>query len=175
LPDVRVVSDSEKKWMQDFAAQGKRLVLTGADATGIGDSRSVVRFPADPGLTYEAALDKDFEQTSPDSQKEFLGSLQGGNAVEIKAGPQVATSIARTPDGHVNCFFANFAGLRGGSNPIQTPQTGVEVRVTSKGAGEGFFLPFLGEVQTVKGSRNGDNITYALPPITRGGVFWYEP
>jgi len=175
LPDVRVVSDREKKWMQDFAAQGKRLVLTGADATGIGDSRSVVRFPADPGLTYEAALDKDFEQTSPDSQTEFLASLQGGNAVEIKAGPQVATSIARTPDGHVNCFFANFAGLRGGSNPIPTPQTGVEVSVTSKGAGDGFFLPFLGEVQTVKGSRNGDNITYALPPITRGGVFWYEP
>ena len=175
LPDVRVVSDREKKWMQDFAAQGKRLVLTGADATGIGDSRSVVRFPADPGLAYEAALDKDFEQTSPDSQTEFLASLQGGNAVGIKAGPQVATSIARTPDGHVNCFFANFAGLRGGSNPIQTPQTGVEVSVTSKGAGDGFFLPFLGEVQTVKGSRNGDNITYALPPITRGGVFWYEP
>jgi hypothetical protein len=175
LPDVRLLSAREKKGMQDLAAQGKRLVITGADPTGIGDSRSAVRFPADPGLAYQAALDSDFEHTSPDSQNEFLESLHGGNAVEIKAGPQVATSIARTPDGHVNCFFANFAGLRGGSNPIPTPQTGVEVSVTAKGAGDGFFLPFLGEVQTVKGSRHGDNITYALPPITRGAVFWYEP
>jgi hypothetical protein len=174
LPDVRVVSDSEKTWMQDFAAQGKRLVITGADATGIGGSPNAVRFPADPGLAYEAALDKDFENSSPDSQNEFLESLQGGNAVQIKAGPHVATSIARTSDGHVNCFFANFTGLRGGSNPIQTPQTGVEVSVTSKGAGDGFFLSFLGEVQTVKGSRHGDNITYTLPSITKGGVFWYE-
>ena len=175
LPDVRVVSDSEKKWMQDFVAQGKRLVITGADATGIGGSPSAVRFPADPGLAYEAALGKDFEQTSPDSQNEFLESLQGGNAVQIKAGPQVATSIARTSDGHVNCFFANFTGLRGGSNPIQTPQTGVEVSVTSKGAGDGFFLPFLGEVQKVKGIRRGDSLTFTLPPITKGAVFWFEP
>jgi hypothetical protein len=58
---------------------------------------------------------------------------------------------------------------------VQTPQTGVEVRVTSKSEGKGFFLPFLGEVQAIPGSRHGDGITYALPPITKGAVFWYEP
>ena len=42
------------------------------------------------------------------------------------------------------CFFANFAGLRGGSNPMQTPQNGVEVSVQSNAEGKGFFLPFLG-------------------------------
>lgn len=174
LPDVRVLGDKEKIWFQAFAAQGKRLVITGTDATGVGSSQNVVRFPECPGRAYDRALAKDFEHASPDSQHEFFDSLQGGNTVQIKAGPQVATSIARTSDGHINCFFANFAGLRGGSNPVQTPQTGVEVRVTSKVEGQGFFLPFLGERQTVKGIRHGDSITYTLPPITKGAVFWYE-
>jgi hypothetical protein len=175
LPDVRILGDSEKNQINAFAAQGKRLVITGTDATGIGESKSVVRFSACPGKAYNAALEKDFDHASPDSQQGFFDSLQGGNTVQIKAPLQIATSIARTSDGHVNGFFANFAGLRGGSNPIQTPQSGVEVSVTSKTEGKGFFLPFLGEVQTVKGIRHGDAISYTLPPITRGAVFWYEP
>jgi hypothetical protein len=120
-------------------------------------------------------LEKDFEHASPDSQQEFLNSLKGGDAMRIKAGPHVATSVARTSDGHLNAFFANFAGLVGGANPNQTPQGGVEVSVKSSSEGKGFFLPFMGEVQTVKGSRSGDHVTFTLPEITRGAVFWYEP
>jgi hypothetical protein len=174
LPDVRVLGDREKTWLQAFAAQGKKLVITGTDTTGIGSLQNVVRFPTCPGKVYSAALEKDFEHASPNSQPAFFDSLQGGDAVRIEAGEQVATSIARTADGHINCFFANFSGLRGGSNPVQTPQTGVEVSVTSKGEGMGFFLPFLGERQTVKGVRHGDTIIFALPAITKGAVFWYE-
>ena len=175
LPDVRVLGDGEKSSLQAFAAQGKRLVITGTDATGIANSTNVVRFPECPGRAYNATLEKDFEHASPDSQQAFLDSLRGGDAVRIKAGPHVATSIARTSDGHVNIFLTNFTGLRGGSNPVQTPQNGIEVSVTSKGEGKGFFLPFLGEVQTVRGIRHGESISYALPPITKGAVFWYEP
>ena len=175
LPDVRVLSDGEKKWMHAFVTQGNRLVVTGTDATGMDNAENVVRFPECPGRAYNVALEKDFEHASPDSQQAFLDSLRGGDTLRIKAGAQVATSIARTSDGHINIFFANFTGLRGGSNPVQTAQSGVEASVTSKGEGKGFFLPFLGEVQTVKGIRHGDSITYALPPITKGAVFWYEP
>ncbi len=175
LPDVRVLEDGEKNWLKSFAGQGKRLVITGVDATGIGKSENVVRFPACPGKAYNASLEKDFERASPDSQQAFLDSLRGSDATRIKAGPHVATSVARTSDGHINCFFANFAGLRGGSNPIQTPQNSVEVTVQSKSGGKGFFLPFLGETQAVEGTRRGDALTFALPPITRGAVFWYEP
>ncbi len=174
LPDVRVLGESEKTWLQAYAAQGKTLVITGSDTTGIAGSSHVIRFPACPGRAYNAALERDFDRASPDSQQAFLDSLQGGNTVKIKAGPTVATSIARTSDGHITCFFANFGGLRGGSNPVQTPLTGVEVTVTAKADGKGFFLPFLGEAQTVQGFRHGDSITYALPPITKGAVFWIE-
>ena len=175
LPDVRLLGESEKSSLQAFVAQGKRLVITGTDATGLGSVESVVRLAACPGKAYNAALEKDFEQASPESQQAFLDGLKGGAAVRIKAGPQVATSIARTSDHHINCFFANFTGLRGGSNPVQTPQTGVEVSVTSASEGKGSFLPFMGDVQTVKGTRHGDAVTFSLPTITKGAVFWYEP
>jgi hypothetical protein len=175
LPDVRVLGESEKSWMQSFAGQGNRLVITGTDATGIGSSQNVVRFAPCPGRAYNAELEKDFEHASPDSEEAFLSSLRGGGgSVQVKAGSQVATSIARTSDGHVNVFFANFAGLRGGVNPVQTPQTGIEVSVTAKG-GKGFVLPFLGETQAINGVRHGDSLTFTLPPITKGAVFWVEP
>ena len=175
LPDVRELDDSEKKWLRDFAAQGKQLVITGTDATGLGESKNIVRFPDCPGKAYNAAIEKDFEQASPDSERAFLDSVKGGDTVQVKASPQVATSIARTTDGHVNVFFANFAGLRGGKNPVQTPQSGVQVSVTSKSEVKGFFLPFLGDQQAVSGKRDGDRITFTLPTITKGAVFWYQP
>ena len=175
LPGVRVLSETEKNQMKDFAAHGGRLVITGAEGTELGDSQNVIRISGDSGKSYNVELEKDFDHASPDSQRDFLESMRGGNSVRIQASPQIATSIARTSDGHINCFFANFAGLRGGSNRIQTPQSGVEVSVKSKSVGKGFFLPFLGQVQEVKGTRHDESITFTLPTITRGAVFWYEP
>ena len=174
LPDVRELGENEKSQLQAFVRHGKKLIINGADATGIADAANVVRFAEDPGKTYSAVLEKDFEHASPDSQQVFLDSLQGSNAVKIKAGPHAATSIARTSDGHINVFFANFDGLVGGSNPVQTPQKDVVVSVVSKPDSKGFFLPFLGNVQPVEGTRRGDSMTFALPAITKGAVFWVE-
>src|SRR5579863_3543101 len=174
LPDVRELDEREKSWLKDFVTHG-RLVVTGTDATGLPESQNVVRFAACPGKAYNASMEKDFERASPQSQGEFFGSLKGGRSVEIRASTQIATSIARTSDGHVNVFFANFAGLVAGSNPEQTPQKDVEVRIISMGPGKGYFLPFLGEVQMVDEVREGDSVKFTLPAITRGAVFWYEP
>lgn len=175
LPDVRMVSEAEKNALQGFTSGGGRLVITGTDATGLPESQNVIRLPESAGKAYEADLEKDFDHASPDTQQAFLEKLEGGNSVRVQAGPHVATSIARTSDGHTNVYFANFTGLVGGSNPVQTPQTGVQVSVEAKAEGRGFFLPFLGEVQTVKGVREGDRITFTLPAITKGAVFWCEP
>jgi hypothetical protein len=41
--------------------------------------------------------------------------------------------------------------------------------------GHGFFLPFLGKVQPIRGSAVNGGISFKLPPIKKGGVFWYEP
>ena len=175
LPDVREFSESERNGLRAFVGNEKRLVITGTDATGLDASAPATRFPNCPGKAYDAALEKDFEHASPGSQQQFLDALKGGDTVQIAAGSQLATSIARTPDGRIHCFFANFAGLRGGSNPIQTPQTGVEVTIRSKSSGKGFFLPFMGTPQSLDGIRNQDSMTFRLPPIARGAVFWYVP
>ena len=91
----------------------------------------------------------------------------------------VATSISRTVDSagdlRVNVYFANFAGLKGGENPVQTPQSGVEVSMKTESGGKGFFLPFLGEEQEIKGTRSGDVVTFALPALAKGAVFSYVP
>jgi len=174
LPDIRMLGVEEKNWLQSFAAQKKRLVITGSDATGISDSPNVVRFPSCPGKAYNVALEQDFEHASPESQQAFFDSLQNVGAVKVKAGSQVATSIARTSDGHINVFFANFAGLHGGSNPVQTLESGVEVTMKSSTDAKGYFLPFLGDMQTVSGVHHEGSVTFQLPPITKGAVFWVE-
>ncbi len=174
LPDVRVLDDSEQKWLKGYVAGGSRVVINGTDVTELGSSENVVRFAEDPGRAYNGALEKDFDAASLEGSQKFLSSLAGGSAPQIQASPQIATSIARTPDGHVNCFFANFAGLQGGVNPVQTPQSGVQVTVVSKSADKGYFLPFLGEVQAVNGVRNGESVIFTLPAISKGAVFWYE-
>ena len=86
----------------------------------------------------------------------------------------MATSVALV-EGKPHIFLANFAGLRGGVNPVQTVQTGIRITVPSETEGPGFFLPFMGEVQEVRGVRDGGVVSYTLPPISKGAVFWYQP
>jgi hypothetical protein len=119
-------------------------------------------------------MESDFERADPDSQAEFLKGLKNTSEVEVTASPMVATSIA-VVEGKPHIFFANFAGLRGKVNPVQTPQTGVRVRLAKAGKGKAFFLPFLGDVQEVTGVHESDGrASYTLPAITKGAVFWYQ-
>jgi hypothetical protein len=174
LPDVRVIDEGEKAGLRAYVARSGRLVITGEDATGLRERTSVVRFDKCPGKDYVAAWQKGFDRSTPDQEHEFLESLKSDAAIRVIASPMVATSIARV-DGNPHVFFANFAGLRGGENPIQTPQTGVKIIVSGSLVHRGFFLPFLGETQPVEATAGAGEITYSLPTIEKGGVFWYEP
>jgi hypothetical protein len=174
LPDVRVMSDGERATVRKYVESGKRLVITGEDATQVGGAAGVVRFGKCPGKDYYAALDKSVADTKPDQEHEFLESLKAETSVRVAASDMVATSIARV-QGKTHVFFANFAGLEGGVNPVQTPQTGVQVTVAGAGSGRGYFLPFLGEVQPVAGVAGDDGVVYKLPAIEKGAVFWVEP
>jgi hypothetical protein len=175
LPDVRVMSEVEKALVRKYVqGGGKRLVITGEDATQVGGAAGVVRFGKCPGKDYYAALQKGVAEASPDQEGEFLESLKAEPGVRVTASHMVATSIAQV-EGKTHVFFANFAGLEGGVNPVQTPQTGVQVTVVGAAKGKGFFLPFLGEVQAVTGTPGDGGIVYKLPAIEKGAVFWYEP
>jgi hypothetical protein len=174
LPDVRLVSDSEKSSLRAHVGGNKLVVITGDDVTGLESTANVIRFSNCPGKDYSAALQKDFDATTPDREHEFLQSLKAEAAVRVVASPMLATSVARV-NGNPHVFFTNFAGLRGGVNPIQAPQTGVQVTISGAAKGRGFFLPFLGDVQPVNGTVGGDGVTYRLPAIEKGAVFWSEP
>jgi len=174
LPEVRVMADGERESLRKYVNGGRTLVITGEDATQLGAVANVVRFGKCPGKDYYSALQKNFEGSNPDQEHEFLDSLKTETPVRVVASPTMATSIAEV-DGHTHVFFVNFAGLRGGVNPVQTPQTDVQVTVSGATHGRGFFLPFLGDVQPLNGTAGDAGNTYKLPAIEKGAVFWYEP
>jgi hypothetical protein len=174
LPNVRVLGDLERSGLQHYVAGGKKLIITGADVTQLAPASNVIRIQDCPGRQYMAALESDFEHTTPNSQAAFLKNLPSVAGIQIEASPQVATSIALV-DGKPHIFLANFAGLHGGVNPVQAPQTGIRITVSPEIKGRAFLLPFLGEVQELEGVRRGGGISYTLPPISKGAAFWYEP
>jgi hypothetical protein len=174
LPDVRLLTDPEQTWLRKYVDRNNTLLITGEDATGLGVNAHVIRMSKCPGKDYSAALQRDFDGSTPDRERDFLQSLQPEAAVRVVASPQIATSIASV-DGKPHVFLANFAGLRGGVNPIQTPQNGVEVTISGATTGHGFFLPFLGETQSLNGMVTAGGITYQLPALEKGAVFWFEP
>src|SRR5215469_5450630 len=174
LPDVRVLDDTEKTWLQKYVGGGKTLIITGEDATGILAAENVVRFRKCPGAEYSAALKTNFESANPDQERAFIERLKVVDGIRVVASSLVATSIAGI-DGKPYVFFANFAGLREKANPIQTPQVGIRVVLTGMRKGHGFFLPFLGTVRPVEETPGAHDATYNLPPIEKGAVFWWEP
>ncbi len=173
LPDVRFLDGSERSWLQHYVETGKKLIVTGEDVTQLSAAANVIRFQDCPGKEYMAALEHDFEHSTPDSQSAFLKPLEGGTGIQITASPQVATSLALV-EGKPHVFLANFAGLQGGVNPEQTVQTGIRITVPSEIKGPASFLPFMGEVQKVEGVRTEGGTSYILPPVSKGAVFWYE-
>jgi hypothetical protein len=172
LPDVRLMSEREQHWMEQYVKQGKRLVITGDSTFPVGNQTNVSRFLKCPGKAYSASLEADFEQANPGMQQAFLDSLAPNQDVEVFASPSVATSVAEV-DGTPHVFLANFAGLVGGKNPVQTLQTNVKISIQAGSNAVGFFLPFLADVQKLQGTEENGRLTFTLPPISKGGVFWY--
>jgi hypothetical protein len=172
LPDVRVLSPDEQAFFEHYAAQGKKLIITGNDPLASSSQQDIARFPACPGKAYIASLEADFDHSTPQMQKAFLESLPADSGIEISASPLVATSIARV-GGETHVFLANFAGLVAGKNALQTPQN-VTITVPAGYGASAEFLPFLGEMQKLNGVSKQGSVTFTLPPISKGAVFWLE-
>lgn len=172
LPDVRVFSEQERSWIEQYVKQGKKLIVTAEGAIPPGDQPNIVRFPKCPGKAYNAALEADFDHANPQLQQAFLDSLPPNHGIEVSASPSVSTSMAQV-NGAPHVFLANFAGLVGGKNPIQTPQTDAKISLPTVPGSFGFFLPFLGDVQKIDGTQANGRTTFSLPPISKGAVFWY--
>lgn len=145
LAGVRVLGDTERAALRSQASRGTRLIATGADVPGLAKASSVA---------------------------EVLAALPDQDLL-IDAPTAVATDIARV-SGKPHIFFANFDGLVGGQNAVQTRQKGIRLTVPAASARKAWFLPFLGEAVEVQGQRQGDRLMFVLPEIQKGAIVWFD-
>jgi hypothetical protein len=176
LPNVQVLDETERARLKAFAAQGRHLIITGMDATGLGNAANIDRIPNCPGAAYMAALKKGFLHTDPSVEESFLRNLETGRNVVISASPSVATQISKV-DGQTHIFFANFHGLVSNQNAFQTPESKATITVEDSPAEavRVYFLPFMGEVTEIHGTTANERTTYVLPDIQKGAVVWFDP
>lgn len=173
LPNVSVLDDTEIAQLKSFIGKGRRLVITGVDATALGNLPGITRFKDCPGKAHLAFLGKDFIQGSREHPKEFFASVHTDDAMIVAASPFVATNIASV-DGAPHVFFANFAGLVPHMIAVPKPEMNAAISVPVDRKCKLKFLSFLGETQELTGQRQGDRLVFNLPRIDRGAVAWLE-
>jgi hypothetical protein len=171
LPNVRVLDDEERAAVGAEVSRGTRLIVTGADATGLSSS-SAVRFAECPGRAYLARLEKDFERTKPSTAAAVMNALPD-QEIRVAAPSSVVADIAQV-GGKLHIFLANFDGLVGGQNAVQTPQKDIRVSIPAAGSAKAWFLPFLGEAVELEGQRQKEELVFVLPEIQKGAVVWFE-
>ncbi len=171
LPDVRILSKEETAALRKYAGSIGKIIATGALSEELLGQTNVTHLADSPGSRYIALAESRFDDCSPNSEKNFLDGL-GGGEIRVKASPMVAAHIASV-DGALHVFFANFQGLRSKENAVQTPEKHAEVTVPGKVRGH--FLPFLGDETTIAGRFESGSTHFDLPEIDKGAVVWFEP
>src|SRR6202789_2034512 len=61
LPNVRILSPDERTWIEQYAARGNKLIVTGNNPLESSHA-NIVRFADCPGKTYVASLEADFDK-----------------------------------------------------------------------------------------------------------------
>jgi hypothetical protein len=171
LPDVGILSEAERRNLRGYTEKGGRLVILGTNMTGLGTTPKVVEFSSDPAKIYYARAQSSIAGASSSSPKELLDALRVSNELEIEAPATVAMNFARV-DGTPHAYLANFGGLVPKKVPIPSPVSGIRVTIPA-GKGEALaFLPFLGEMQILGGTRQGEQMAFTLPAVERGAAIW---
>ncbi len=171
LPNVSILSETEKQELERFSAQSGRIVVTGADVTGLPVSPRVLRMPSCPAKSYFAELQLDFGAGIRKMPTEFLQAIQIQSEVVVEAPPSVAANFGQVK-GTPHVFLANFGGLVPGRVAIPSPAAGIRIRIPA-GMGDSLgYLPFLGEAQILHGVKQGNGTEFTLPPVQRGAVVW---
>ncbi len=144
-------------------------------------------YPNCPGKAYYEELDRTFnEQALQDEYRdasfyrqltsfvnELSDKLGHRPVVEIKASPFVSTQIAQV-NGKPHVFIANFSGLKGKENAVQSPEKDVTIIFSEKPNVKVYALPFLGEIQEVPSESRDGKLTCVIPEINKGVVVWCE-
>lgn len=161
------MSDPERAALKSLSAAGKKIVITGENSSGLAAGDNVALLPDCPCRKYEKSLDPNLDNGNPDRAQDLLSAIRHQSDITITAPTTAATSIAEV-DGKQQIFIANFTGLRGGVNPIPTPQKEISIRLRS--AHQVHWLPFMGDAQDLRGEPTAGGVLYRLPAVDRGGV-----
>ncbi len=167
LPNVTVLSATEKASLQTLAANGTQLILLGATTDDLPSASGIVRLKDDPAKSYLAGLQADFAAGSANPPKALLDLLTAKDQITVDAPPTVATNLAKV-SGRPQLFLANFTGLVPGKNAIPSLVNGIRVNVPAAMGDTLVYLPFLGQEQTVHGVKQGGNFVFTLPALDRG-------
>ena len=171
LPNVTVLSESEKQSIKQFTGSGGSLVITGRNATGLAASEHVQTLDNCPASLYLGKLEKNFPGASQEMPVDFLAKLTVNSEIEMEAPSTVAVNFGRV-NGVPHLFFANFTGLVPGKIVIPAAASGLKVRIPAAMGNSLAFLSFPGQTQILQGTKHGVTIQFELPPIERGGAVW---
>jgi len=171
LPNVTTLSDSEKQSLNQFASSGGRILATGHNATGMNSSAKFEYTENDPAAQHFQKLQKDFSGGVQEMPKDFLQSIKLNSQIQVDAPPTVAANFALV-DGAPHLFLANFTGLVPGKVAIPAAVPGVKVTIPVRMGNSLAYLPFLGEIQTLQGTKQNDRMEFTLPALERGAVVW---
>ena len=105
LPDVRVLSSKEVDELHNLAASCK-IISTGNIDPQLASFKQIIQIQGDPGSSYLALAQKDFDGASPDTQSQFLDSLAKDSEFSISASTDMVAYIA-TVQNQTHWFFAN--------------------------------------------------------------------
>ena len=171
LPEVTELNSAEQSLLKRFVDGGGRILGTGKSPNLPCNAERITCTSVSPQSRYFEALQSDFAASMKDVPKEFLASIKIKSDIELDAPSTVAANFGRV-DGTPHIFLVNFTGIVPGKTVSPAPTTGIKVRIPATMGDTLSFLPFLGDVQTVRGTRQGDRMEFALPPVERGAVVW---
>ncbi len=168
LPSVSALSEAEQQSIKKFVDHGGRLVVLGEDVSGVPQSAQKIVFADDPAGKYYNALESNFAAGSANPPKELLDALGKNDDVQVEAPTTVAANFSMV-NGSLHVYLANFGGLVPDKVVIPTAAS-VQLKVPTALGDSLSYLPFLGEAQTVHGTKHGELIEFTLPPLQRGAV-----
>jgi hypothetical protein len=171
LPDVSVVSDAEKNDLRRYSENGGRILILGRNATGLSTTVKIVQYVADPAKVYYAGAQDSIADATENAPKELLNAMMVKNEMEIEAPATVATNFARV-DNTPHAYLANFGGLVPSKVAVPSPVSGIRVKIAADMGESLAYLPFLGETQVLRGTKQGDQLEFTLPTLERGAAIW---
>lgn len=174
LPNVSVIGEAEKDALRGLVANHGKIVITGHDETGLPASEKIIHFENCPAKEFLGGLRADFAKGSQRQPTKLSQALQVRHDLEVDAPSTVASNFGEV-DGKPQIFLANFGGLVPGKIAVPELAHGIKVRVSAAKGDSLTYLPFLGETQTLKGVRHGEQLEFVLPDLERGAIVTVDP